>query len=94
MTSNSILHFRYRAVASWSRIKGIGVPKWTAVEIVLIWVVSVVLAIPEAVGFDMITTDYKGSYLRICLLHPIQKTAFMQVTFTSLFPFSSCLINI
>eukprot|EP00069_Balaena_mysticetus_P016205 bmy_10475T0 len=69
---------RYRAVASWSRIKGIGVPKWTAVEIVLIWVVSVVLAVPEAVGFDMITTDYKGSYLRICLLHPTQKTAFMQ----------------
>ncbi|XP_023607487.1 endothelin receptor type B [Myotis lucifugus] len=69
---------RYRAVASWSRIKGIGVPKWTAVEIVLIWVVSVVLAIPEAVGFDMIPTDYKGRPLQVCMLHPIQKTAFMQ----------------
>uniref|UniRef100_A0A8C9PRN4 Endothelin receptor type B n=1 Tax=Spermophilus dauricus TaxID=99837 RepID=A0A8C9PRN4_SPEDA len=73
---------RYRAVASWSRIKGIGVPKWTAVEIVLIWVISVVLAIPEAIGFDLITMDYKGSRLRICLLHPIQKTTFMQVNFT------------
>ncbi|KAF5920417.1 hypothetical protein HPG69_009667 [Diceros bicornis minor] len=86
---------RYRAVASWSRIKGIGVPKWTAVEIVLIWVVSVVLAIPEAVGFDMITTDYKGSYLRICLLHPTQKTAFMQFYKTAkdwwLFSFYFCL---
>ncbi|KAJ7319847.1 hypothetical protein JRQ81_019358 [Phrynocephalus forsythii] len=51
---------RYRAVASWSRIKGIGVPKWTTVEIVLIWVVSLVLAVPEAIGFDMITMNYRG----------------------------------
>ncbi|XP_027700367.1 endothelin receptor type B [Vombatus ursinus] len=86
---------RYRAVASWSRIKGIGVPKWTAVEIVLIWVVSVVLAIPEAIGFDMIAMDYKGKYLRICLLHPTQKTSFMQFYKTIkdwwLFSFYFCL---
>ncbi|EFB21437.1 hypothetical protein PANDA_015096, partial [Ailuropoda melanoleuca] len=86
---------RYRAVASWSRIKGIGVPKWTAVEIVLIWVVSVVLAVPEAVGFDMITFDYKGRYLRTCLLRPTQKTAFMQFYKTAkdwwLFSFYFCL---
>ncbi|KAB1267861.1 Endothelin receptor type B [Camelus dromedarius] len=86
---------RYRAVASWSRIKGIGVPKWTAVEIVLIWVVSVVLAVPEAVGFDMITMDYKGSSLRICMLLPTQKTAFMQFYKTAkdwwLFSFYFCL---
>uniref|UniRef100_H0VTF3 Endothelin receptor type B n=1 Tax=Cavia porcellus TaxID=10141 RepID=H0VTF3_CAVPO len=69
---------RYRAVASWSRIKGIGVPKWTAVEIILIWVISVVLAVPEVIGFDMITVNYKGRQLRTCMLHPIQKTAFMQ----------------
>uniref|UniRef100_A0A8C5J343 Endothelin receptor type B n=1 Tax=Junco hyemalis TaxID=40217 RepID=A0A8C5J343_JUNHY len=68
---------RYRAVASWSRIKGIGVPKWTAVEIVLIWVISVILAVPEAIAFDMITMEYRGRYLRICLLHPTQKTSFM-----------------
>ncbi|KAL2088110.1 hypothetical protein ACEWY4_016938 [Coilia grayii] len=68
---------RYRAVASWSRIKGIGVPKWTAIEIVLIWVLSILLAVPEAVAFDMITMDYKGEHLRICLLHPMQKTEFM-----------------
>ncbi|NXP78780.1 EDNRB protein, partial [Ramphastos sulfuratus] len=68
---------RYRAVASWSRIKGIGVPKWTAVEIVLIWVISVILAVPEAVAFDMITMEYRGKDLRICLLHPMQKTPFM-----------------
>nr|XP_019598139.1 PREDICTED: endothelin B receptor isoform X1 [Rhinolophus sinicus]XP_019598140.1 PREDICTED: endothelin B receptor isoform X1 [Rhinolophus sinicus] len=69
---------RYRAVASWSRIKGIGVPKCTAVEIVLIWVVSVVLAVPEAIGYEMISIEYKGNYLPICLLHPVQKTAFME----------------
>ncbi|KAM6144654.1 LOW QUALITY PROTEIN: endothelin receptor type B-like [Phoenicopterus ruber ruber] len=67
---------RYRAVASWSRIKGIGVPKWTAVEIVLIWVISVILAVPEA-SIDMITMEYRGKDLRICLLHPTQKTSFM-----------------
>lgn len=31
------------------------------------------------VGFDMITMDYKEKHLRICLLHPIQTTQFMQV---------------
>ncbi|MGH0123891.1 UNVERIFIED_CONTAM: hypothetical protein FKN15_067696 [Acipenser sinensis] len=69
---------RYRAVASWSRIKGIGVPKWTAIEISLIWVISVTLAMPEAIAFDMIAMDYKGEHLRICLLHPMQKSQFMQ----------------
>lgn len=72
---------RYRAVASWSRIKGIGVPKWMAIEIALIWVLSVFLAIPEAIAFDMITMDYKGEHLRICLLHPMQKTGFMSVSY-------------
>uniref|UniRef100_A0A4W4GQS0 Endothelin receptor type B n=1 Tax=Electrophorus electricus TaxID=8005 RepID=A0A4W4GQS0_ELEEL len=69
---------RYRAVASWSRIKGIGVSKCTAIEISLIWVLSIVLAVPEAIAFDMITMDYKGDHLRICLLHPMQKSPFMQ----------------
>ncbi|XP_069495248.1 endothelin receptor type B [Ambystoma mexicanum] len=86
---------RYRAVASWSRIKGIGVPKWTAVEITLIWVLSVVLAIPEAIGFDMIFMEYRGQELRICLLHPTQKSSFMQFYKTSkdwwLFIFYFCL---
>uniref|UniRef100_A0A8C1YFD4 Endothelin receptor type B n=1 Tax=Cyprinus carpio TaxID=7962 RepID=A0A8C1YFD4_CYPCA len=69
---------RFRAVASWNRIKGIGVPKWTAIEIILIWVLSIILAVPEAIAFDMITMDYKGEQLRICLLHPMQKNKFMQ----------------
>lgn len=71
---------RYRAVASWSRIKGIGVPKWMAIEIALIWILSIILAVPEAIAFDMIAMDYKGENLRICLLHPMQKTAFMRVS--------------
>lgn len=72
---------RYRAVASWSRIKGIGVPKWMAIEIMLIWILSIILAVPEAIAFDMITMDYKGEHLRICLLHPMQKTGFMKVSY-------------
>ncbi|XP_070693993.1 endothelin receptor type B-like [Pempheris klunzingeri] len=69
---------RYRAVVSWNRIKGIGVSAWTAIEITLIWVISILLAVPEVVGFDMITMDYKEKHLRICLLHPMQTTSFMQ----------------
>ncbi|XP_076839410.1 endothelin receptor type B-like [Brachyhypopomus gauderio] len=69
---------RYRAVASWSRIKGMGVSRCTAVEIVLIWVLSVTLAVPEAIAFDMITMDYKGDHLRVCLLLPVQNSPFMQ----------------
>ena len=67
-------------MASWSRIKGIGVPKWMAIEIALIWILSIILAVPEAIAFDMITMDYKGEDLRICLLHPMQKTDFMRVS--------------
>uniref|UniRef100_A0A673C8E9 Endothelin receptor type B n=1 Tax=Sphaeramia orbicularis TaxID=375764 RepID=A0A673C8E9_9TELE len=69
---------RYRAVVSWTRIKGIRVSVWTAIEITLIWVVSIMLAVPEVAGFDMITMDYKGKHLRVCLLHPMQTTQFMQ----------------
>ncbi|KAK0145001.1 Endothelin receptor type B [Merluccius polli] len=69
---------RYRAVVSWNRIKGIGVSMWTAIEITLIWVISTTLAVPEGIGFEMITMDYKGKQLRICLLHPMQTTEFMQ----------------
>ncbi|KAF7215756.1 endothelin receptor type B [Nothobranchius furzeri] len=69
---------RYRAVVSWKKIKGIWVSMWTAIEIALIWVLSILLAVPELVGFDMITMDYKGKHLRICLLHPVQTTELMQ----------------
>ncbi|KAM4559234.1 endothelin receptor type B [Odontesthes bonariensis] len=69
---------RYRAVVYWNQIKGIWVSVWTTIEITLIWVISILLAVPEVVGFDMITMDYKEKHLRICLLHPMQTTQFMQ----------------
>ncbi|KAK5611294.1 hypothetical protein CRENBAI_019044 [Crenichthys baileyi] len=69
---------RYRAVVSWNHIKGIWVSVQTAIEIVLIWFFSILLAVPEIVGFDMITMDYKEKHLRICLLHPMQTSQFMQ----------------
>ncbi|XP_036417874.1 LOW QUALITY PROTEIN: endothelin receptor type B [Colossoma macropomum] len=69
---------RYRVVASRSLIKALGLPKWTAFKLVLIWTVSTLLAVPEAVAFDLITMDYKGERLRICLLHPVQSSQFMK----------------
>ncbi|XP_068602565.1 LOW QUALITY PROTEIN: endothelin receptor type B [Brachionichthys hirsutus] len=69
---------RYGAVVSWNRIKGIVISAWTAIEITLIWVISILLAVPEVVGFDTITMDYRDKHLRMCLLHPYQNTQFMQ----------------
>ncbi|MBN3295982.1 EDNRB protein, partial [Amia calva] len=68
---------RYHAVTSWSRVKGMGIPLWKAVEVTLIWVAAVVLAVPEAIAFDMMETPYRGSKLRVCLLHPQQSSQFM-----------------
>uniref|UniRef100_A0A672HCB1 Endothelin-1 receptor n=1 Tax=Salarias fasciatus TaxID=181472 RepID=A0A672HCB1_SALFA len=59
---------RYRAVASWSRVQGNGVPMATAVEIVAIWVLSMLLAVPEAVGFNMVNFEYKNVTMRTCML--------------------------
>ncbi|XP_040887615.1 endothelin-1 receptor-like isoform X2 [Toxotes jaculatrix] len=67
---------RYRAVASWSRIQGKGVPTVTAVEIVVIWLLSIVLAVPEAVGFNMVTFNYKNMNMTTCMLQP--NTPFMR----------------
>ncbi|KAJ8394372.1 hypothetical protein AAFF_G00045830 [Aldrovandia affinis] len=69
---------RYHAVTSWSRVKGMGIPLWKAAEVILIWLVAVVLAVPEAVAFDMMEMPYRGSKLRVCLLHPQQNTPFMK----------------
>ncbi|XP_007554823.1 endothelin B receptor-like [Poecilia formosa] len=70
---------RYHAVISWSRVKGMGIPLWKAMEVTVIWIVAVVLAVPEAVAFDMIEMSYRGNKLRICLLHPEQATSFMKL---------------
>ncbi|XP_060887526.1 endothelin-1 receptor-like isoform X1 [Labrus mixtus] len=61
---------RYRAVASWSRVQGTGVPTVTAVEIVVIWLLSLLLAVPEAIGFNMVTFDYKNVTMTTCMLQP------------------------
>lgn len=61
---------RYRAVASWSRVQGVGVPLFTVIEIVSIWVLSLCLAVPEAVGFDMHTFNRSGITIRTCMLVP------------------------
>uniref|UniRef100_A0A3B5ABN8 Endothelin-1 receptor-like n=1 Tax=Stegastes partitus TaxID=144197 RepID=A0A3B5ABN8_9TELE len=45
------------------------------INIVVIWLLSVVLAVPEAVGFDMVTFDYKNATMRTCMLQP--RTPFM-----------------
>lgn len=66
---------RYRAVATWSRVQGTGVPTVKAVEIVVIWLLSMLLAVPEAIGFDMVTFDYKNVTMTTCMLQP--KTPFM-----------------
>ncbi|KAM9315241.1 endothelin receptor type Aa [Pholidichthys leucotaenia] len=67
---------RYRAVASWSRVQGVGIPLLTVIEIVSIWVLSLILAVPEAVGFDMITFKRGNDTVRTCMLNP--KTDFMK----------------
>ncbi|XP_062855780.1 endothelin receptor type B-like [Trichomycterus rosablanca] len=69
---------RYHAVTSWSRVKGMGIPLWKAVQVTLIWLVSVLLAVPEALAFDMMEMNYRGQKLRVCLLHPQQNTQFLQ----------------
>lgn len=66
---------RYRAVASWSRVQGVGIPLLTAVEIISIWVLSILLAVPEAIGFSIVTFDYKNVTMKTCMLHP--QTPFM-----------------
>ncbi|XP_019389987.1 PREDICTED: endothelin-1 receptor [Crocodylus porosus] len=60
---------RYRAVASWSRVQGIGIPMITAIEIFSIWILSFILAIPEAIGFVMVTFRYRNEHHITCMLN-------------------------
>ncbi|XP_015200157.2 endothelin receptor type Aa [Lepisosteus oculatus] len=61
---------RYRAVASWSRVQGAGIPLRTAIEIISIWVISITLAVPEAIVFDMVHFEYKNMSISTCMLSP------------------------
>ncbi|KAL3066593.1 hypothetical protein OYC64_016527 [Pagothenia borchgrevinki] len=66
---------RYRAVASWSRVQGVGIPLLTVIEISTIWLLSLFLAIPEAIGFNMVDFHYRNQTKRTCMLET--KTGFM-----------------
>ncbi|XP_062997652.1 endothelin receptor type B-like [Elgaria multicarinata webbii] len=68
---------RYRAVASWSRIQGMGIPLWKAVEVMLIWVVAIILAVPEAIAFDLVKLNYHEQMHWVCMLAPEQMPGFM-----------------
>ncbi|XP_028671813.2 endothelin receptor type B-like [Erpetoichthys calabaricus] len=70
---------RYRAVVSWSRVRGMGIPLWKAAEVTLIWAAAIVLAVPEAIAFDIMEMNYQGAKLRVCLLHPDQQSSFMML---------------
>ncbi|XP_072542851.1 LOW QUALITY PROTEIN: endothelin receptor type B [Salminus brasiliensis] len=69
---------RYRVVVSRSVIRALRLPMWTVCKLCVIWAGSALLAVPEAVAFDLIMMDYKGQQLRICLLHPLQASPFMK----------------
>lgn len=73
----SLFPSRYRAVASWSRVQGIGIPLITAIEIVSIWILSFILAIPETIGFVMVPFEYRGEQHKTCMLNATSK--FMEV---------------
>lgn len=57
-----------------------GIPMWKAAEVTLIWLLAVLLAVPEALAFDMLEMPYRGNKLRVCLLHPEQSGSFMKVS--------------
>ncbi|XP_062312122.1 endothelin receptor type B-like isoform X1 [Osmerus eperlanus] len=61
---------RYRAVTSWSRVQAVGVPRSTAVEICCIWLLSMLLAVPEALGFTVVTFSYRNTSMHTCMLYP------------------------
>ncbi|KAK7929380.1 hypothetical protein WMY93_005775 [Mugilogobius chulae] len=67
--------FKISRVASWSRVQGVGVPLFTVIEIVSIWLLSLFLAVPEAIGFDIVPFTYRNQTFRTCMLNP--KSEFM-----------------
>lgn len=52
---------------------------WKAVEVTLIWAVAIVLAVPEAIAFDMVELNYWDRDLWVCMLASEQKSSFMMV---------------
>uniref|UniRef100_A0A3B3W210 Endothelin receptor type Ab n=1 Tax=Poecilia latipinna TaxID=48699 RepID=A0A3B3W210_9TELE len=75
---------RYRAVVSWSRIQSNGIPMETVVQIVMIWMLSALLAVPEAIGFNLHRFNIASNVtISTCLVRP--ETSFLKVspTFTT-----------
>jgi len=52
---------------------------WKAVEVIVIWAVAIVLAVPEAIAFDMVELSYWEQHLWVCMLASEQKSSFMMV---------------
>ncbi|XP_043954720.1 endothelin receptor type B-like isoform X2 [Gambusia affinis] len=61
---------RYRAVVSWSRIQCNGIPKETMVQIAVIWMLSALLAVPEAIGFNLHRFHINNVTISTCLVRP------------------------
>lgn len=61
---------RYRAVASWSRVQGVGIPLLTAIKIITIWILAIVLAVPDTMCFDMVGFNYENRSYNTCMLQP------------------------
>ncbi|KAJ8271830.1 hypothetical protein COCON_G00106890 [Conger conger] len=61
---------RYRAVASWSRVQGVGIPVLTAIKIVTIWVLAIILAVPDTICFDMYRFEHSNTSINTCMLKP------------------------
>ncbi|XP_032440043.1 endothelin receptor type B-like isoform X1 [Xiphophorus hellerii] len=62
---------RYRAVVSWSRIQCNGIPKETVVQIAVIWILSALLAVPEAIGFNLHHFSINSNItITTCLVRP------------------------
>ncbi|XP_063289417.1 endothelin receptor type B-like [Pelobates fuscus] len=86
---------RYRAVASWNRIQGIGIPVWKAIELTLIWAVAITLAVPEAIAFNLVKLEDRGQIMWVCMMPLKQSSYFMtlyqEVKVWWLFGFYFCL---
>uniref|UniRef100_A0A3B5LPW3 Endothelin receptor type A n=1 Tax=Xiphophorus couchianus TaxID=32473 RepID=A0A3B5LPW3_9TELE len=70
---------RYRAVVSWSRIQCNGIPKETVVQIAVIWILSALLAVPEAISFNLHRFSINSNMtITTCLVRP--ENSFLKVS--------------
>ncbi|XP_061437576.1 endothelin receptor type B-like [Lethenteron reissneri] len=67
---------RYRAVAHWDRLQGVGLSLLTALKVLAIWTLSLVLAVPELLAFDTLSWEYRNRTLDTCMVIP--QTSFVE----------------